>query len=1000
MRSGQKFALSLLISVVLFALFSIAAFSGLFSVIEARFYQPKIMSEKKQRLESVLSAETEYFDALSKRFLDFSSSDAVRSALSSSSTSFIETREQLREQLFSGTSCLRGIRIIDKNGVNIHYSTYDSDILSKKAESKILKKYTEIDEVSFSYVNTDSKSGRIFFDEKNMRITFSVPIFYDGVGAVCVFYTEPGDFNSFLYSKNLIDITGYGILLADSTGLGGFVFGLPNVARGDLRKKILDHWKNRGHISEQHLVAVSQDDMEKIEPKIFFSLKNPDERLGFVAWIYDEDVFVFSDSVKILLLVLVFLTWFLLVYLVFSLKHDDMVVIKDRIKRFQVAFITEYVDRAQSGNLPEDFSDRKELLAKEIKKSLGKRGLKYSKEVDELLDHSWLEILSALGVRKNVGISGTTSINPEELKKILEEILGSGNLRISSSPALAPADFDTPSVSQADSAELDSTEPNSEIISDDVVEEEEESVEEIGEEDTVLEVPESDEASVDDSESRSDEKKIKKPRLSAKSILNNAGSKLINKLKKLEGFDENDDDEISSDGFFDEETLRTLEGKEDDVLKVDASSEEFGESEFFSDDDLKDVSAKKDSELTSEFFAEDDLDFLEDSSETAPKKLMETRSAPVAESEPEALDEVEEIEEVEEAESEPEALDEVEEIEEAEEAESEPEALDEVEEIEEVEEAESEPEGLDEVEEIEEVEEAESELEALDEVEEIEEAEEAEEAESEPEVLDEVEEIEEVEEAESEPEALDEVEEIEEVEEAESEPEALDEVEEIEEVEEAESEPEALDEVEEIEEAEEEESEPEEKSDSEEVPLSEFSSERGSYDPGKDVDLSEPLKFTSSDRKKLVPDPKFAFQAKKPDYSSLDAYFYAHSKDEDEFDVSFVPKKDVPKVKSAEKKVLNEIKNVPNAEKLNSDKNIKAVFDSEKQKNEKSEEMMPFLFTKFTADTPNNDYNVDEDSQEAIIQNADGTFRISRLPRYTKTDINIEFKQLVDSVLR
>ena len=169
MRSGQKLALSLLISVVLFALFSVAAFSGLFPAVEARFYQPKIMSDKKQRLESVLAAETEYFDALSKRFKDFSSADAVRSALSrDGSQRFMEARESLREKLFAGTTCLGGIRLIDKNGVNIHYSTYDSDILSKTDESKILKKYTEIGEVPFQSVNTDAAAGKIFFDEAKM----------------------------------------------------------------------------------------------------------------------------------------------------------------------------------------------------------------------------------------------------------------------------------------------------------------------------------------------------------------------------------------------------------------------------------------------------------------------------------------------------------------------------------------------------------------------------------------------------------------------------------------------------------------------------------------------------------------------------------------------------------------------------------------------------------------------------------------------------------------
>ena len=873
MRSGQKLALSLLISVVLFALFSVAAFSGLFSAVEARFYQPKIMSDKKQRLESVLAAETEYFDALSKRFKDFSSADAVRSALSrDGSQRFMEARESLREKLFAGTTCLGGIRLIDKNGVNIHYSTYDSDILSKTDESKILKKYTEIGEVPFQSVNTDAAAGKIFFDEANMRITFSFPLFFDGTAAVAVFYTDPGDFNTFLYSRNLIDITGYGILLADSAGTGGFVFGLPNVARSDIRAKIIDHWKNRGHVTEQKLFAVSQDELEKIEPKIFFSLRNPDARLGFVAWIYDESVFVLSDSVKVLLLVLVFLTLFLLVFLVFSLKHDDMVVIKDRIKRFQLAFITEYVDRAQSGNLPADFSDRKELLAKEIKKSLGARGVKYAKEVDELLDHSWIEILSALGVRQNVGISNTATINPDELKRILEEILGSGTLRINASPSFDGVENDGFEAGGAEESPLAESGGETPLERENGGEAVEPALDGVLEEEDVLdEVPQDEEVAAedvggnlyeglldeggaeepDDSSRKpvdvSAEAKFEKALFSAKEFFDGAGQKIIEKLKKLEGFDDEGDDidpaalgQGAAD-FFDDDSLRALETDGNGTEENDFA----GAEEFFDADDLKSSSEPlADAGASSEFFDAESLRELSGG------------------------DEVEDAEETDEAD----ILDEVDAVDEADEA-------DDANEV-------SAPEKP---------------------------------------VLGET----------------------------------------------------------------------------SSVPLSEFSVERAAYNPGKDTDLSEPLKFTSSDRKKLVPDPKFSFQATRPDFSSLDEYFTGASNDDDEFEVSFSRRQQPIPARKENKNFGTEIgKNLPHETKSNTDKNIRAEFNSENQPTEKSEDMMPLLFTKFTADTPNDNPQNLQDSQDAIIQNADGTFRISRLPRYTKTDINIEFKQLVDSVLR
>lgn len=63
----------------------------------------------------------------------------------------------------------------------------------------------------------------------------------------------------------------------------------------------------------------------------------------------------------------------------------------------------------------------------------------------------------------------------------------------------------------------------------------------------------------------------------------------------------------------------------------------------------------------------------------------------------------------------------------------------------------------------------------------------------------------------------------------------------------------------------------------------------------------------------------------------------------------------------------------------------------------KPEEMMPFFIQlKAAQGAPATSA---EESEEVIVQNDDGTFRISRLPRRATVDVNAEFKQLVDSVL-
>ena len=69
MSSGQKAALSLLISVLLFAAFTVAAFAGLFSILETRFYQPAVLSAMESKLSSIAQSFDDYSGSHIKDFL-------------------------------------------------------------------------------------------------------------------------------------------------------------------------------------------------------------------------------------------------------------------------------------------------------------------------------------------------------------------------------------------------------------------------------------------------------------------------------------------------------------------------------------------------------------------------------------------------------------------------------------------------------------------------------------------------------------------------------------------------------------------------------------------------------------------------------------------------------------------------------------------------------------------------------------------------------------------
>ena len=450
LTAGQKVAVSLLISSLLFAVFSVAAFARLFGFIEVRFYQPMITGDIERRLGRISEAQDRYIESLFKRFESFASDEAVRSYASPRpSDDLARGREAARAALMMDTRALKGIRIIDAAGINIHYSSFPSDLMSSSESEITYRKYSDLSsapvspEIPYQSIRaSDAHSGRagaVYKDGAGNRLVLSLP-FYDSDGAysgTIAFYCDPGDISRFLFEENLIDITGYAFLVTDGKGFGGYVFGMPNSGRASLESLIIEQWRAdekepSGNLSVRFIVPelpVPNPYSAGKEPdvQVLFTKKGARDDVGFVSWMCDRNVMVFPETTRVLLLVLSGVTLFLLVSLLVNIRHDDMVVIRDRIKRFQLAFITESL--SQKSELPANLAERRDEINEEIRRSLGSRGRRHKKEIDELLNRSWDDIFRLLGV------GGGDSLDSAELKRVLSEIIGSASVRL---PVPAP----------------------------------------------------------------------------------------------------------------------------------------------------------------------------------------------------------------------------------------------------------------------------------------------------------------------------------------------------------------------------------------------------------------------------------------------------------------------------------------------------------------------------------------------------------------------------------
>ncbi len=685
MTSGQKVTLSLLLSILVFSAFSVIAFSGLFNLVEVKFYQPFVEQIKEKKADEIVLAQKEYFETLMNKFNIFAMDSNVKTYCElRPNDSSVQSREKLRSELFTSTSALNGIRIIDENAQNVYFSTFASDSI-QNTNSFAYKNYENLDELPYEFVRSSDwisenfgadEKCRIVKDSLHNRLIFSYP-FFDESGSykgTILFYCDAGNLSRFLYNKNLIDVNGFGLLISESDssdfGFGGFVFGLPNYGRSDSEKQILKKWKESPDenfwkiIPDTASLSLSSENGEddNVQPFCVFSRKTAREDFGFIALIFKESEIKLSVQLRILLLAVFFITFYLIVFLVLSFRHDDIVVIKDRIKKYKNEFLAEYKKIEDSKNVEKlsDLKTHKKTLENQIKLSLGKIGKKHQEEVDELFEKAWAEIL--LAIRKDASplLGENLVVSKNDLRTILEDILGSGTLTVKTVPSMQELPPSTHAGAET-SQVSDSLEERKEGVESDVREDESSvAVEDVSDADEVIE-------EVEDAE----------------------------ELDEAEAIDEAEE----------------LEDKDEAVEEID-EPEEISEAEDVSD-------------------ADEVIEEVEDAEELDEAEAIDEAVEEISEAD-EVIEELEDTEELDEAE----AIDEAEELEDAEDVSDADEVIEEIEDTEELDEAEA----IDESEEISDDDEVTEEISDDDELtEEIEDAEELDEAEA----IDEAEELDE-----------------------------------------------------------------------------------------------------------------------------------------------------------------------------------------------------------------------------------------------------------------
>jgi len=503
MTSGQKIAFSLLVAMGLFAVFVLSLNSKLFNELETRFYTQSKIEDNTGQLDKVSegcdSYITKILNLTEKGENAWVKNASVRSFyVQNASESDVMTRRRLTEELFAEIPALSGIRIVDKNGRNVHYSSFDdTDLLKQSGITKIYKNYNDIikdaAEIPFEQLQklTSETKSVLLFDQSRNRIVLSVPFCWmDGIySGLSLFYLSINEIEKELNASDVIPIGQNALIISDSDFSGGLVLNIPYGEKKSFEAPVKQYWKK--HSSAQQPEKL----LEMPDGRFYVALSSNRNGKIKVSAVYPSNLFELSKEIRILIYICIFISILLIVFLIFSFFRDPVVTLQKRIKKIQLGLIENYIDgkeKREWSDIARQLRGRKNDLSTEIIRSLHVHSKKRRDELSEYLDKNWDEIFSifemkagtssgATGASGVAGPAELTGTSIAEIRHMLEEVLQSRSFAIPASGTVAAVRPAAPAPATAPAEDVDELDEVEELAEDAEELEEPEEIEEVEE---------------------------------------------------------------------------------------------------------------------------------------------------------------------------------------------------------------------------------------------------------------------------------------------------------------------------------------------------------------------------------------------------------------------------------------------------------------------------------------------------------------------------------------
>ena len=426
MTTPQKTALTLLLSVILFGAFTVFAFTGLFDLIEARFYDPSVKATITREIVRYSEAVDRILTNIEERFSSTLLEPTVRrSFLVNQSAEDIFERSRIFGHLVESIGGLQWVRFVDADGSRIHFSTHAPDIVRQDQFSIV---YRTFDEPGIFFRTVGSAPGELpkfLLDEAGNRLIFSFPFYdsFDVFRGTALFSVSIRTVTSMLIREGSLPVVEDLTIISNPPG---FLSGVPVSAAAAIVSQVAPVWAEGG-------VDIAR--LRSPGSGVSLTLFSVRGNQGlFFGRLVSDDLLTLPRIMEIILLVCFFLTVYLTVFLIFSFRQDTAAIIQNRLKRIQISFIEQYYDHKSDmdwGRWERELKQRKEEINAQVKRGLRIASRDRLKDIDTLIDKSWDELFSIIGKRREA------TLNEDKLQQILNRILAA--LPVVPAPGPVPA---------------------------------------------------------------------------------------------------------------------------------------------------------------------------------------------------------------------------------------------------------------------------------------------------------------------------------------------------------------------------------------------------------------------------------------------------------------------------------------------------------------------------------------------------------------------------------